>query len=84
MSGEPHEVIFPLVTGADPRATLGMLWQGPSDPQMRIDGASILRAGRYDRGTATLKLALRPDRVVATAWGDGARDALEFCSRPDR
>ena len=74
---EPLELIVPLVRGADPLATMGMLWQGPPDPQMRIEGATIDRASRFPSGPATLRIAVARDHVVARAWGAGARDALE-------
>ncbi len=77
MLNEPLELIVPLIHGADPRATMGMLWQGPADPQMLVDGATIARASRYPSGPAALRIAVARDHVVARAWGAGARDALE-------
>ena len=76
MNDEPLELLIPLVNGADPLATMSMLWQGPPDAQMRIAGPTIARASRYPSGTATLQLTVARDHVVARAWGAGARDAL--------
>src|SRR3954447_4928078 len=73
---EPLELLVPLVHGADPIATLTPLWQGPPDAQMRIEGMVIARASRYPSGTATLRLTVSRDHVVAQAWGAGAADAL--------
>ena len=74
---EPLEAIVPLASGADPIATMGVLWQGPPDAQMRIEGATIVRASRFPSGPATLRLSVARDHVVARAWGAGARDALQ-------
>lgn len=67
---------MPLTTAADPIATMSMLWQGPPDVQMRIDGSTIARASRFASGPATLHLSVARDHVLARAWGPGARDAL--------
>jgi len=77
MHDEPLEALVPLVSGADALATMGVLWQGPPDAQMRIDGSVIARASRYASGPATLSLSVARTHVVARAWGPGARDALE-------
>ena len=74
---EPLELLVSLVRGADPLATLGVLWQGPPDAQMRVEGNVVERASRYATGAATLRLVVNRDHVVAQAWGPGAREALD-------
>jgi 3-methyladenine DNA glycosylase/8-oxoguanine DNA glycosylase len=76
MDTEFLEQIVPLTSGADALATIGMLWQGPPDAQMRIDGPIVARASRYRTGPATLRLLIGRQRVVARAWGPGANEAL--------
>jgi 3-methyladenine DNA glycosylase/8-oxoguanine DNA glycosylase len=71
------EAIVPLISRADPLSTISALWQGPSDAQMRVEGGTIVRASRYPSGPASMHLTMGRDRVVARAWGLGARDALE-------
>ncbi len=71
------EAVVPLTTAADPIATMSMLWQGPYDAQMRVEGSTIARASRYRGGPATLRLSVARDHVVARAWGIGANDALD-------
>jgi 3-methyladenine DNA glycosylase/8-oxoguanine DNA glycosylase len=56
---------------------MAVLWQGPPDAQMRVRGNVIERASRYPSGTASLRLTVARDRVIARAWGAGARDAIE-------
>lgn len=77
MLSEPLEAIVPLTSGADPLATMGVLWQGPPDAQMRLEGSTIARASRFASGPATLRLSVGRDHVVARAWGAGAREALD-------
>jgi 3-methyladenine DNA glycosylase/8-oxoguanine DNA glycosylase len=77
MPDEALELLVPLVRRADPLATMSMLWQGPPDAQMRIEGNTIVRASRYASGPATVRLSIAHDHVVAHAWGPGARDALD-------
>lgn len=76
MATEFLEQVVPLTTGADPLATLGRLWQGPYDRQMRVDGATVARASRYATGAASLRLLVTAERVVARAWGPGSAEAL--------
>jgi 3-methyladenine DNA glycosylase/8-oxoguanine DNA glycosylase len=76
-AAEPIETLVPLITGADPLATVGVLWQGPPDAQMRVQGGTIARASRYPSGPATLNISVGREHVRATAWGPGAQDALE-------
>ena len=77
MPDEPLEAIVPLRCGADALATMGILWQGPPDAQMRVDGNVIARASRFPEGTASLHIRVGRDRVVAKAWGTGAAEALD-------
>ncbi|HEY7023680.1 MAG TPA: hypothetical protein VH371_01825 [Candidatus Limnocylindrales bacterium] len=77
MPEQPLEAIVPLVNGSDPVATMGILWQGPPDAQMRVHGSLIARASRYATGPATLRLSIGRDHVAARAWGPGAREALD-------
>jgi 3-methyladenine DNA glycosylase/8-oxoguanine DNA glycosylase len=60
--------------------TLSILRKGPADPTYRVDAdGSIWRGIRTPEGTATLRLVSVPaaGEVRATAWGDGARWALD-------
>lgn len=77
VTGEPVETRLRLDGGADPLSTLAVLWQGPTDPQMRIRGRSIARAMRFGGSVATLELRIEGQTVAARAWGPGARQALE-------
>jgi 3-methyladenine DNA glycosylase/8-oxoguanine DNA glycosylase len=74
---QPLERAFRLATGADPALTLRVLWQGPSDPQMRVDRGVLARASRFASGPAALRLRIVGDAVIAQAWGAGAAEALE-------
>ena len=60
--------------GADPVATCSPLWQGPSDPQMRVGGGRVARAMRTPSGIATVLLERTADRteIIARAWGEPA------------
>ena len=66
-----------LVHGADPGLTLRALWQGPSDPQMRVGRGVICRASRFASGPATLRMRILGESVLAQAWGPGAAEALD-------
>ena len=77
-SGEARFVRrFRLVNGADPLVTMAMLWQGPSDPQMRLEGGVVARATRTTAGPASIHIRVAGDEVVAEAWGPGAAAALD-------
>ena len=66
-----------LTSGSDPLATVGLLWQGPHDPQMRVAGREMVRAMRLPTGAATLHISVSRTQLAATAWGDGADQALD-------
>ncbi len=70
-----------LVSGADPLATMAVLWQGPSDPQMRFQDGAVTRATRTAAGPASIHISVEGHEVVARAWGSGAEAALD--SIPD-
>jgi 3-methyladenine DNA glycosylase/8-oxoguanine DNA glycosylase len=55
---------------------MGILWQGPPDAQMRVEGNVIARASRFPEGPASLRIRIGRDRVIAQAWGTGAAEAL--------
>lgn len=61
----------------DLRRTLWPLQTGRSDPTMRLDASSALRATRTPAGPATLHLRRSGDGLAATAWGPGRDWALE-------
>jgi 3-methyladenine DNA glycosylase/8-oxoguanine DNA glycosylase len=75
-SDRPIEGRFPS-NGADPIATASAIWQGPSDPQMRVGGGRLARAMRTAYGVATVLVERSADRteILARAWGAG--DAAE-------
>ncbi|MEX2546361.1 MAG: DNA-3-methyladenine glycosylase 2 family protein [Chloroflexota bacterium] len=74
----PVERAFVVANGADPLLTMSVLWQGPSDPQMRLEPGSASRAMRTSRGPATLNVRATGGGVLARAWGPGAAQALEL------
>ncbi|CAN5702728.1 3-methyladenine DNA glycosylase [soil metagenome] len=68
-----------LTSGADALATIRSLWQGPMDPQMRVErGGTVMRAMRLASGSATLRLNVSRAEIVARAWGAGADEALDL------
>ena len=66
-----------LTTPLDLPRTLFGVRRGAHDPTCRFDGEGIWRASRFTAGPASLRLVSYPDRVEATAWGDGAAAALD-------
>jgi 3-methyladenine DNA glycosylase/8-oxoguanine DNA glycosylase len=68
---------FPVAGPLDLRRTLLPLMRGTGDPTTRIGLRDAWRATRTAIGPATLHLELAHDRLVATAWGPGAADAIE-------
>lgn len=59
------------------RATLSVLERGRHDPTFRVTRDEIVKATRTAEGPATLHVVrTEDDRVVARAFGDGARVAL--------
>lgn len=75
---EPIEQHFIPTNGANPMLTMSALWQGPTDPQMRIEADSVSRAVRTREGPASVLISRRNGGVVARAWGPGAHAALEM------
>jgi 3-methyladenine DNA glycosylase/8-oxoguanine DNA glycosylase len=71
---------FPISNGADPLQTISLLWQGYGDPQMRFENGGVVRATRTVDGPATVRIRVAASgaEVVATAWGVGAKAALEL------
>jgi len=74
---EPIERFYMLTSGMDPLLTMAALWQGPSDPQMRLESDSASRAMRTPKGAASVSISRRAGGVLARAWGPGADAALE-------
>ncbi|HEV3460766.1 MAG TPA: DNA-3-methyladenine glycosylase 2 family protein [Candidatus Dormibacteraeota bacterium] len=79
-------VPFPL----DLELTLAVLRRGPSDPTIRFGENEVRRASRTPDGPASLRLRLLGARLLADAWGPGARWMIEhvpalvgFDDRPD-
>ncbi len=64
---------LPLPFPLDLDLTLGQLRHGPSDPTIRFGQDEVWRAARTPQGPASLRLRLRGTRLVADAWGTGAR-----------
>ncbi|QLD11292.1 DNA-3-methyladenine glycosylase family protein [Microbacterium oleivorans] len=54
---------------------------GAHDPTMTSSGDVLWRVSRTPEGIATLALRARRDRVLAAAWGPGARWALDQLPR---
>lgn len=61
--------------------TLAELGRGPRDPTIRFEGPVVWRASRTRDGAATLRIAPARDGRRVTAWGPGARAALEALPR---
>jgi 3-methyladenine DNA glycosylase/8-oxoguanine DNA glycosylase len=62
--------------GLDAALTLRALWMGPGDPQVRISGATVVRATRTDAGPAALRLTCAAGEIIVQAWGPGADSAV--------
>ena len=71
-----QRTVFPATPLDLPRTLFG-LRRGQHDPTCRFDAEGIWRASRFASGPASLRLVTHPDRVEATAWGDGAEEALD-------
>jgi 3-methyladenine DNA glycosylase/8-oxoguanine DNA glycosylase len=69
---------FAIDNGADPIATVALLWQGPADPQMRLVNAVVQRAMRTAEGPASVEIHREADGVAVSAWGPGAHVALRM------
>jgi 3-methyladenine DNA glycosylase/8-oxoguanine DNA glycosylase len=67
---------LPLPRPVEPASLYGIA-RGPLDPTCRLAGSTLWRATRSLGGPATLQAELLPDRVEATAWGDGAEHVLD-------
>jgi 3-methyladenine DNA glycosylase/8-oxoguanine DNA glycosylase len=69
------------------RQTLSPLSRGAMDPTYRIEAGAIWRTTLTSTGTATLHLTERGGEIHATAWGDGAEEAIagvpELCGAGD-
>jgi 3-methyladenine DNA glycosylase/8-oxoguanine DNA glycosylase len=68
---------LPLPFAVDLRRSLRPLRIGRADPTMHLTERTVLRATRTPEGPATLRVDHEGDRLAATAWGPGARWALE-------
>ena len=64
---------LPLPFPLDLQLTLGPLRRGPSDPTIRFGPDGLWRAARTPDGPGTLRLQHARSRLVADAWGSGAR-----------
>jgi 3-methyladenine DNA glycosylase/8-oxoguanine DNA glycosylase len=79
-SDRPIETQLRPAGPLDLELTLAPLRHGTGDPTIRFDVDGIWRARRTPHGPATVWLRRMGDTVVATAWGAGARLALEGVS----
>ena len=68
---------FPLPGPIDLKLTLGPLRHGLGDPTIRIERSGAWRATRTPDGPASVHIAHGDGRVVAMAWGPGAKVALD-------
>jgi 3-methyladenine DNA glycosylase/8-oxoguanine DNA glycosylase len=66
-----------LAAPLDVVRTTEPLRHGPHDPSCRVVDGVVWRAWRSPAGPATIRLVTHPDRVEATAWGEGADAALD-------
>jgi len=71
-----------LAAPLDVVRTTEPLRHGPHDPSCRVVDGVVWRAWRSPAGPATIRLVTHPDRVEATAWGEGAGAALEVSVLP--
>lgn len=76
-TGPPLERVYAPGHPIDLRRTLGPIHRGAGDPCHVVDGAAFWHAFRLASGPATLRLVQCPDRVLLTAWGPGAAEALD-------
>jgi 3-methyladenine DNA glycosylase/8-oxoguanine DNA glycosylase len=76
-SDHPIETRLRPVGPLDLERTLAPLRHGTGDPTIRFDVDGVWRATRTRRGPATVWVRQTGDAVVATAWGAGARLALD-------
>jgi len=65
----------------DLRRTLGVMRVSGRDPTWRLAAADAIRAVRNPDGPTTLQLAVRGDRLDATAWGSGTDWELAHVDR---
>ena len=72
-----HERTVPLPFPIDVRRTLYGVRRGRHDATCRFGADGLWRASRTPAGPVTLRLQPDTDRVIATAWGDGAEAALD-------
>lgn len=78
MAADPgYEREVPLPFPIDLPRTLRGVRRGTHDPSSRFTSEAIWRASRAPAGPATVRLVSHGDRVIATAWGDGAEAALD-------
>lgn len=68
---------FPLPGPIDLALTLRRARHGSYDPTARIAPTEAWRATRTREGPATQRLTIERDHLVVTAWGPGARLAVE-------
>lgn len=72
-----HERTVPLPFPVDLTGTLTGVRRGQHDPTCRFGADGVWRASRSPAGPATVRLVLDGDRIVATAWGEGAEATLD-------
>ena len=65
----------------DQALTVAPVRHGPRDPTLRIEPDGIWRATRTPDGPLTLRLRMRGDEVLATAWGPGSGLARQLAAR---
>jgi hypothetical protein len=68
---------IPLAAPLDVVRTTEPLRHGPHDPSCQVVDGVVWRAWRSPTGPTTIRLEAHPDRVEATAWGEGADAALD-------
>ena len=72
---------FSVPFSLDLELTLGPYRRGPHDPTIRLAGANAWRAARTPHGPSSIHLHLDGNRLVADAWGAGARWTLDRVPR---
>lgn len=74
---KPVETVYRPREALDLGRTLGILRRGPADPTFQQADGCVWLAFRLESGEAALALRQQRDgRVLASAWGAGAGDAL--------
>jgi len=74
--GRPLETTIRPAWPLNVVTTLAPLWQGPGDPQMRLQPRVVERTCHTPDGPASVRLVVRREDLFVQAWGTGAGAAV--------